>query len=126
MRGLTQPARGHHIVEGLGTGARPWQTSPAPEETSQLRVGNVRVGNEPASHQLPNQNPERPNVGFGIEETAVDERLDGHPLDGKSSLSALKEPIFVVEIPGEAEVGDFDDAVRGEHTISGGQVAVDE
>lgn len=76
------------------------------------------------SDHLPEENAKRPDVTVGGED-AISYRLEGHPLERKSSAGQLEVLIAGIDHPGQSKIADLDDLVVAEKYVSGGKVTMD-
>jgi len=115
-----------HLIRAVG---RPSRQATSPNIMQNLDVVPCGIRLLPHGDDLPQEDPERPNVRLASEDP-VNQRLGGHPPDGQHALAFFAVVVVFVNIPGESEVPDFDDArlgvAAGHKAVPGREVAVHE
>ena len=123
------PTVHHDIIEGRGTAlARATQSRSCGNHREDILVSQAVVGQTRVREHLPAKDAKRPDIAVereGRTFIGIYQELWRHP-SNRQQLGPVVIVIIVVKVVTYAEVGNFDSEVRGDETVSCGEVAMND
>lgn len=121
--GQLAPAQAHQVVQLQGAVLGAGEDVAVAHVVDDLLVGHAVVGLQAVREDLPQHHAVGPHIRLGGV-AVVEDGLGRHPADGDGVVFVSFVVVRRVDVPGEAEVGDFHHHVLAHQAVPGGQIPV--